>query len=540
MRARLAFAALALVPSVNASAQAQTVRIDRPATPVRVQLDAMPLGALVTLLMRDIMKVPYVIAPDVLQDRRPMSVNLVLPRAEIASRVVGFLRGVGLDVNLVGGTVYVARKGFGPGGAGGQSLPGQIVAPNGQRPSLPASIERNQGTSLPGVNMTPAQAPGSAPGAGSPIPGHVPQLGHGSASATGFGPIGVERVVAIVSPAHRLPGELARVIEPVIPGVLLSASDESRPRGFSIDAPSRQDALVISGAEPDVDQALGIIQAIDVPRAGVEISAAVLEVSSNQVRGSALALIADLLGGKIGVASNAAETAGPQVLRLAVGGVSAALSAVREDGRFRVLSEPTVRVQSGAVAVLKAGSEVPTLGAVTFQENSAPVRSVVYRNSGITLNVQPSVVAGRIHLDVDQERSSFARTNTGVDDSPTLNQTAISSSFVVEPGETVSFAGLRERSQANNRSGIFGGLLGTREKSDRQSETVILLQARLLPGPAKGEAVVRIIRNGATVRPGTAPALEEGHKDDLPPNDPGAAAEASQGVLPGEPGAVAP
>ena len=114
--------ALALVPLASA-AHGQD-RIERaPSAPVRVQLDSMPLGALATLLMRDVMRVPYVISADVLRDNRPVSVNLVMPRAELPLRVVQFLRSQGLTVQLNGGTVYVSKGAADSGFASAPNVP---------------------------------------------------------------------------------------------------------------------------------------------------------------------------------------------------------------------------------------------------------------------------------------------------------------------------------------------------------------------------------------------------------------------------------
>jgi general secretion pathway protein D len=44
-----------------------------PAGHVRLQLDQLPVSELVTILYRDVLRVPYVVAPEVSTDRRTVS-----------------------------------------------------------------------------------------------------------------------------------------------------------------------------------------------------------------------------------------------------------------------------------------------------------------------------------------------------------------------------------------------------------------------------------------------------------------------------------
>ena len=441
---------------------AQEVTIDRgPEVPVRIQLDAMPTGALVTVLMRDVMRVPYVISPDVLTDRDPLSVNLTMKRGEIASDVLAFLRGVGLQVQLDGGTVYVSRRGFGgAGGLGGGAvslLPGQVggsVVPSGN-PLMPGQID--QGTFRPGQSrVTP-----------------------GFADGIEVSEVDVPSFHAVVTPAHREPSEFVDVLQTVFPALSVAKGGEQG-RDATILASPAMDRLVFSGPENDVLRAVDVVRALDKPRASVSISAIIVEVADTKSRGSALAVFADLLGGTIGLSSFDGTVAGPQSVSVVLGGLSALLSAVKDDSRFSIVAEPRISVVSGSTATLNAGSDVPTLGAIQILEGGQSVRSVEYRQSGITLTVRPVVVGGNIQLSVSQERSSFSLTNTGVNDSPTLNQTSVTSQLQLVDGQTVAIAGLDEKSETSSKKGLFGGLLGARSKVASESQLLLFIQADLI------------------------------------------------------------
>lgn len=450
----------AVIPSAGVAQSSQQVTVDRgPSMPVKVQLDAVPTGALVTLLMRDIMKVPYVIASDVLQDRAPVSVNLVMPRREIPTRVIGFLRDIGLKVELVGGTVYVSRSEFGVGYTGGRggSLPGQI------RP----------GATLPGQI---AVASPSQPASYSPVADYAP-----APLVAPAAPVDPVPSVAVITLGNRQPAELAEVVRSALPALAVSARGESEPSEMEVLGAQTPDKLVLSGPEASVVRGVELVRQLDVPLATVEIAATILELGERKNRTSALKLIGDILSGSIGF--NVGDTGGTNSLTLAVGGASAILSAVREDGRFSVSAEPRLLVRSGGTARLNAGAEVPTLGAVSVTDGVA-TRSVVYRESGVTLEVTPFVIGERVSLSIRQERSSFVRTNTGVEDSPTRNQTSVSTQFELADGESVLIGGLEEKKDSQTRTGFLGGLLGGQGMEKSTSQLVLLLEARIVPPAA--------------------------------------------------------
>lgn len=441
MRAALIAAALLAASPVAG----QTVTDIPSGLPVKVQLDAMPLGALATMLMRDVMKVPYVISADVLNDKRPVSVNLVMRRSELPVRVVRFLRSQGLTVGIEGGTVYVSK--------GDRPTPGFGAS------AYPAGSPLNPSPVAPPVAYgVPAPVQPAAEGNPSPAPPEPRQF-------------------AVISPAHRSVNELAETVRTLLPGLDVAARSAVEPQGTSIAGSADPDTLSIGGTKADIAMAVALVRSLDKPRPQVEIRAVVFEVRNSDAKASALSLLAKVAG--LELETGGGVLPGSQFVRIAASGVSAVLSATRADGRFKVVAEPSLAALSGSSATINAGSQVPTLGSVTFSENGTPVRSIVYRDSGISLTVKPNVRAGEIELAVQQERSSFGRTTTGVDDSPTLNRAAATAQVALQPGEAVLLAGLQEKSESSGRQGIFGGLLSTKSRDNSDAQLVLMLQADL-------------------------------------------------------------
>lgn len=462
--------AAAVGSAVPFPANAQDTVTQAPSMPVKVQLEGIPTGALVSMLMRDVMKVPYVIAPEVLADKKPVSVNLVMPRRELPVRVVRFLRGIGLSVEIEGGTVYVTRRSI-------QSPTRSSVLPIGSPLSTPA------------VSPPVAYAP----------PPSAARSENGSVSLNDPPQPEPETVIAIIRPAHRPPLELAEVISSLLPGLTVSSRNDPRAEGAQVVQRFEGDVLAIGGEQRDVDRAVSIARALDKPRPQVEIRAVLFEVRNTATRASALSILADVAGASLEISTG--PSVGNQIVRFSTGGLQAVLAATRSDGRFKVIAEPSLAALSGSRATINAGSQVPTLGAVTLAEDGTALRSVVYRDSGVSLTVAPVVRSGEIELSVEQERSSFARTTTGVDDSPTLNRATASTQLALRPGETVALAGLKENSDGEGKQRALFGLLGGRTSEKTEAELLLLIQADIAPERPSQPLSVEFI--GATPDKGT-------------------------------------
>ncbi|WP_459662071.1 type II secretion system protein GspD [Novosphingobium sp. 11B] len=427
--------------------------------------------------MRDVMGVPYVIAPDVLADQKPVSVNLVMPRADLPMKVVGFLRSLGLVVKLSGGTVFVSHK------------PLAQVGGAVNMPSAAYAMQPMQASVSQAMAPTPATPSGSPFSAG---PSEVPALSQSPVSAVADEPVGV---VAVIEPAHRSPVELADMVRAVLPGLSIAVREASQPQGSQIVDRLEPSVLVLSGTKSQISMASQLVRAVDRPRAAVAIKAVLFEVRTSKARGSALSLLSEVLGGRVGLGINPGGTGGDQFVKIATGGVSAVLSAVRTDGRFQIVAEPSLSALSGATATINSGSQVPTIGEVTYTDNGQPIRSVVYRDSGVSLTVTPTVRRGEIEMRVLQERSTFSRTETGVNDTPTLNKSTASSVVAIRPGETVAIAGLDERSDNSTRDGFFGGLLGSRQRDQGSSQLLLLVQADLAADGRQAAPAIEVLED---------------------------------------------
>lgn len=217
---------------------------------------------------------------------------------------------------------------------------------------------------------------------------------------------------------------------------------------------------------------------IDTPEAQVLLRAAVYEVGTTQGQGSAVQIAAHLLNGRLSFDSGSAIS-GASKLHLSSVSLDAVLSILDQDGRFKAISRPMLRVRTGAQARFSVGQQVPVLGSISLDKNGNAVQSVEYRQSGTIFSVQPDVRRDVVDLDVTQELSSFVTTTTGVNNSPTLLQRTASSQLTIKPGEVVVFAGLEEQREDHAESRFFGWSIGEK-KNSITSELLLFIEALVI------------------------------------------------------------
>jgi general secretion pathway protein D len=238
------------------------------------------------------------------------------------------------------------------------------------------------------------------------------------------------------------------------------------------------DTMIFQGTEKEIAMLERLLPQVDVAAGEVVIKAVVYEVTTGLSEGTAFNLAASLLGGRLGVSLGSGSDLG-NALTLRTTSIDIAVSALSADSRFKAVSTPRVRVKSGQQAQLVVGQDVPTLGAVTVpQQGGQAVQSVEYRSSGVILGLAPTVRESGVEVRVDQQISDFARTETGVNNSPTLTKRSLTTTVTAVDGELIVLGGLTQDKNSNSRSGLsfLPKFLHTVSDSDTRTEILLLLQ----------------------------------------------------------------
>jgi len=189
------------------------------------------------------------------------------------------------------------------------------------------------------------------------------------------------------------------------------------------------------------------------------------------------------------------------------GSTEAALNALAGVTDVQVISSPTLMVLDNKEAILQIGDQVPiaTQQSINTASGDAPVITTVeYRDTGIILKVRPRIGAsGRVVLEISQEISDVAATNTSGIDSPTIRQRQIETQVVLRDGATLALGGLVQESDSVTETKVPGlgdvPLLGaafrSRSVAKERSELLILIRPRVVETDSDAEAITHYLRN---------------------------------------------
>lgn len=302
-----------------------------------------------------------------------------------------------------------------------------------------------------------------------------------------------EKMVSwVYTPLHRSPSYLATVLSGTT-GRSSQASSDSTSGTSSLSSGTLSgslssssgsflsgegDSLVFRGTRSELARLKELVPLIDVPAQGVVVTGYIYEVQTGRSEGSGLALAAKLLSGRFGVSVGSSSSMG-NYISFSSGTLNAMYELFSTDNRFKVVSAPQLRMDSGKEATFSVGEQVPVLGSVSYEDGKA-VQSVTYRDSGVIFKVKPVITSSRISLNVNQQLSNFVKTDTGVNDSPTLLKREVDTSLTLKDGDIVLLGGLAENKDSQASTGLSFLPKSWSQKSDEKSRTdmVILLQVK--------------------------------------------------------------
>jgi general secretion pathway protein D len=257
-----------------------------------------------------------------------------------------------------------------------------------------------------------------------------------------------------------------------IPGVPAQAG---QPAGGTYKPSSGDDYIVFSGTAKEIAKLHKLLDQVDTPTGEVVVKAYIYEVGSNDSDASALGLVLSAIGGRL-QANVAAATLG-DFLRFKAGSIDVIASALKSDGRFKVVTAPYQRVRSGRTARFVSGSQVSVLGAIVTNQNGSTQQSYDRVESGTILELSPVVREGGVDVDLFQQVSSFVNTDGSLQ--PTLNKRELRTALTVQDGEVVVIAGLDDMKEDDSRSGLsFLPFALGKSKSSRKSQLVLVLEVR--------------------------------------------------------------
>ena len=171
------------------------------------------------------------------------------------------------------------------------------------------------------------------------------------------------------------------------------------------------------------------------------------------------------------------------------GAVRATLNALAASSQLKVLSSPSVLVLDNHSASIMVGKQQPVKTSTTIAgTGSFATESITYKDTGVVLNVTPSVNAsGLITLDILQQVTDVGEIDTATQQRNFLAR-QIQTRVAVRSGEPIVLGGvISENESAGNRGvpglrdiPLLGALFSTSENTNARTELLVMLTPRVL------------------------------------------------------------
>lgn len=239
--------------------------------------------------------------------------------------------------------------------------------------------------------------------------------------------------------------------------------------------------LVVVGPKSELDKAMLLIESLDALPSKVEISVSWVEVTRTDGAERGIALLASVLGMKLGASIGTVNTS--TAISLKNASFELVLDALNTDSRFNQVSNSRVLGDEYEKINLTVGDETPTVSSTGKDNAGNLVQNIVYRPSGVIIDVLPKVLgSGRINMSIDGQISSFKATQTGVSGSPTLSKRQVKTSVTVADGEVLLIGGLNENKSVNATSGLsfLPKSWAVASQSSSNTDLVLILSASVV------------------------------------------------------------
>jgi len=313
----------------------------------------------------------------------------------------------------------------------------------------------------------------------------------------------VEMVTEHLPLSHADASALARLL-----GGGAHASSVSSTEGQT---PTGHPGFLSTRGQLSFDQRTNALILIDTPARAAEIKrlVAILDTPVDQVAIEARIVIADdnfsrEIGARFGIlgSSRRVQWNGPGAhlpVSAAAGALGltilgntinwdAELTALQTEGRGEVLSNPRLITSNQKQARISQGEEIGYLTVTGGQSNTIP--HVEFKNVLLELNVTPTITAdGRVYLNLSLNKDELAGwVETGAGQVPRLSKREITTSVLMEDGQTLSIGGIYEFRDRNSLASVpflsripgLGNLFKRRGRERAKVELMVLVTPQVI------------------------------------------------------------
>jgi len=261
-------------------------------------------------------------------------------------------------------------------------------------------------------------------------------------------------------------------------------------KDISLVVDERASALIFNTSGDKYRQLLPLIKRLDVMPKQVILEVMIAEVTLTDEfqQGLSFALT------NMGIASESGGfnlTSGAAGLSYALSGAqgSLTLNLLQTNSHVNVLSRPSLLVRDGVTANITVGDVIPTVGQIVTDPVNGSITSIVYRKTGVELQVKPTINAlGLVIMEIEQKISNTASGSSSVAGTPTVFERSIKTEVIAQSGQSIILGGLISENNASNDTRVpffssiplVGHLFNSTNESKDKTELVVLVTPRVI------------------------------------------------------------
>ena len=185
------------------------------------------------------------------------------------------------------------------------------------------------------------------------------------------------------------------------------------------------------------------------------------------------------------------------------GAMRAVINALAEESRVNVISTPSIMVLDNHTAAIHVGDQQPIQSSTTVTDGGRQTQSIEYKDTGVKLEVTPSVNAGAlVTMDILQSVTDVGQVDNATSQRTFLERN-VSSRVAVRSGESVVLGGLIRDNSARSESGVpllkdiplLGPLFGRSTTAGSRTELLVFITPRVLTNEQDLRDISREMRN---------------------------------------------
>ena len=178
--------------------------------------------------------------------------------------------------------------------------------------------------------------------------------------------------------------------------------------------------------------------------------------------------------------------------------LEAVINAYAQKQLLNILSRPKILILNNETGMINVGSQVPVItsqvSASDIQTQTTPsiLQNVQYRNTGVTVNLTPTINSnGILTMKVDITLSEAQLNDTSSIDSPLIVNRALSTVLTIKSDNSVLLGGLISTNVSSSNSGVpilkdiplIGNLFKTQSKKKVKTELIMLIHPYIIKVP---------------------------------------------------------